>query len=123
MIEHMAHKAHLSRFPMLPEYLPQPLESPSKRAIVLISIFDGQAGLDYPGHHVAHSALWSRHTWLNNTDATEHGVQVKLYVEEKTKEQALPVFIENGVDLTDIIWFDGTEIEGAMPYDLSLIHI
>lgn len=115
--EHMSHKAHLSRLPNLSaEQQPPEIQNPSKRGILLVPLFHGQAGLDYIKHHVALSAVWCRKSWLENSDAHDYGIEVKFYVEEKVKDSALPILYQNRVPEDSIIYFDGSFLEGALPY-------
>lgn len=58
------------------------------------------------------SALWSRNSWLVNSDAIEHGVDVKLYIEDVLFEHAKDWLVEQHIDLErDVITFSCPLIE------------
>ena len=112
-------KAHLAQLPDLsPSQIPPRLGNESTRGIVLFPIFFGFPN-DLPdrddiSHHVMRSAIWARRTWLMNTDALDYGIAVKFYIENCTRESAMPILEENFVAEEDIIWFDGSKLEGTI---------
>ena len=54
----------------------------------------------------ARMALHARRTWMEHTDAREHGVAVKFYIESEIVEWVRPVFEEGGVDMErDVLLF------------------
>ena len=105
-------KIHLWRLPNLSEPLPR-VENPSKRLLMLYSIFClSPDNTVFVEENAVISAIWSKYSWLRNTDAIENGVEIKFYVEDKVKDAAMPIFEANGVGMEDIILFDGTPFEG-----------
>lgn len=109
------HKSHLANLPDLkPFQVPPRPESISKRGLVLIPIFDGETLVDNVAHHVAISAVWGRRCWMLYTDANHYGIEVKFYVEACARDRALPILERNFVEERDIIWFDGSHLEGAL---------
>ena len=114
MVEQILHKIHLANLPHIREdQVPQGPAIPSKKGIVLIPIYQG-GNSDAVKHHVASSACWSRRSWILSSDANECGVEIKLYVEDKVRESALPILRANYISDEDIIWFDGSKIEGSL---------
>ena len=113
---HISHKNHLANLPDLTllQIPPRP-EKVSKRALVLIPIFNGESLIDNVSHHVAMSAVWARRSWMLHTDANEYGIEIKFYIEECVRDKALPILERNFVEEQDIIYFDGSQMEEALP--------
>lgn len=110
------HKSHLANFPDLSRsQIPPRPEKVSKRALMLIPIFNGEPFVDNVSHHVAMSAVWARRSWMLHSDANHYGVEIKFYVEECVRDKALPILEQNFVEEEDIIYFDGRQMEGALP--------
>ena len=112
-------KAHLCRLPNFePDEIPPRVENPSKKGLVAIPIFgsvtNSTSGAEFCG---LISALWARRSWLLNTDAMDYGIEVKLYMEDhfQQNEDIMSILDQNGVRTEDIIWFDGSLVEGAIP--------
>lgn len=103
-------KAHLWRLPDM-EYAPPRVESPSKRAIVLIPLFESKPWHDGIVHHNGIGAIWARQSWLRFTDALDLGIEIKFYVEQKMLSEAAQIFRDNYVDDRDILIFDGTPFD------------
>lgn len=109
-------KAHLWRLPnMNSSEIPLRLQRPSKRGLVLIPLFEARPYFDDVERYCVISACWARRSWIVNSDAYDFGVEVKFYVERKVKDQVEQVFGANGILESDIIWFDGDSLEGALP--------
>ena len=105
-------KMHLWRLPNL--NMPQfRVENPSKRILMLIPIFQKNPGRQFIAESGAISAIWAKHSWLKNTDAIENGIEIKFYLEDQAKAQAMPTFEANGIDMEDIILFNGVPFEGV----------
>ena len=112
----ISHKMHLANLPNLTQsQVPPRPEKVSKRALVLIPIFNGEPLVDNVSHHVAMSAVWARRSWMLHSDANHYGIEVKFYVEECVRDRALPILERNFVEEGDIIYFDGSQMEGALP--------
>ena len=110
------HKSHLANLPDLTQsQIPPRPEKVSKRGLVLIPIFNGESLIDNVSHHVAMSAVWARRTWMLHTDANDYGIEIKFYIEECVRDRALPILERNFVEEKDIIYFDGSQMEGALP--------
>ena len=112
-------KSHLSNLPDIDvSQVPSRPDSISKRGLVLLPIFSGFPNnfplRDDVAHHVASCACWARRSWLVNTDANDYGIEVKFYVEERVKDSAIPILERNFVEERDIIWFDGSRLEGVL---------
>lgn len=112
-------KIHLAQLPdMDVSQIPPRLEDSSTRGLVLLPIFLGFPNFlpdrDDAAHHVTRSAIWARRSWLMNTDALDYGIAVKFYVEEHVRDSAAPIFEKNFVDEADILWFDGSQLEGTL---------
>ena len=61
------------------------------------------------------AACWARHTWYKNTDAVEHGVPLKFYVQEEMLDMFEPILIENCVDIEkDVLTFKGEGLESKL---------
>ena len=108
-------KAHIWRLPDLEvhEVVPS-LSNPSKRGIVIIPIFEGRKVLDnhtYDAHSIG--GVWARRSWMANSDASDYGIDVKFYIEDRVLDYVLPVLRQNHVADNDIIVFDGTPYEGV----------
>ena len=111
------HKLHLSNLPPIREnQIPQEPNKLSQKGLVLIPIFQGTPG-DHVTHHVAQSACWARRSWMLYSDAADYGIEIKLYVENKVKDDALPILEANHIPDDAIIFFDGDHMEGVLKYD------
>ena len=117
-------KAHLHRLPNFePNEVPPKIESPSKSGLVIIPLFAGQPKSDgSPGYSGAEfcgliSALWARRSWLLNSDAINYGIDVKIYMEKhfRQSEAIMSILTQNRVGEENILWFDGSALEGAIP--------
>ena len=112
-------KIHLAQLPdMDASQIPPRLEDSSTRGLVLLPIFLGYPNFlpnrDYVAHHIVTSAIWARWSWLVNTDVLDYGIAVKFYIEESVRESAMPILERNFMDEADIIWFDGSQLEGTL---------
>ena len=114
-------KAHLCRLPnMEPDERPPSVGNPSNRAIVTIPVFGKETGKTTGVEHfILPSAIWTRRSWIMNTDALDFGIEVKLYIEDhlKNSETVRAILLQNGITDDDILWFDGRPVEGAVPSD------
>ncbi len=112
-------KAHLCRLPIFEmDEIPPRVENPSKKGLVIIPLFGHITGAtDYVEFCGLISALWARRSWLLNSDAMDYGVEVKLYMENHFRENAeiMSILDTSGVTDADILWFDGSSVEGAVP--------
>ena len=75
-------------------------------ACVIIPIFwviEGDIRLE---SHVAKSAAWALRSWREFTDAEEHGIDCKLYIERRCYDIVRPILDENNVQESDIIISD-----------------
>ena len=85
-------KKHLWKLPNLPledQKLGQ-LTAPDEAGILCIyPIFSTHPKDDSMEHHILRSALWSRLSMINNTDAAEMGVKTLLYIEDKIADRAI----------------------------------
>ena len=114
-------KAHLCRLPdFSPHELPPRIDNPSKKGLVTIPLFGSvtnQTGSIEFGGLI--SALWSRRSWLLNSDAMDYGIEVKLYMENhlRQNEDIMSILNRNGITDNDVIWFDGSPVEGAVPVE------
>ena len=113
-------KAHLCRLPNMESHeVPPKIASPSKAGLVLIPVFTSHTDSrgDFFEHHGGLSAIWARRSWLMNTDAMDYGIEVKLYIEDRLRDQEIirSILEDNYVTDEDIIWFDGSKVEGAVP--------
>ena len=84
--------------------------------LMLLPMFEGQRDKAYIAEHVALSAIWARRSWLRYSDALDYNVEIKFYVEERVKDQAIPVFDRNFVDSSDVIFFNADKLEGVWPH-------
>ena len=83
--------------------LPRQVSQRPKNRIVLIPIFRWSAA-ELASY--AKSAAWTFYSLLANTDATDQGVDVKLYVEETAADTVFPVLEENHINTkTQVILF------------------
>lgn len=62
-------------------------------------------------HAYAKAAIYSRETFLQNTDAVEVGVEIKLYIEDVCKDIISNILEENYITEKDIIWFNAPPID------------
>lgn len=112
-------KAHLCRLPNFePNEIPPRVENLSKKGLVIIPLFGATTGsAAYVKSVGLISALWARRSWLLNSDAMDYGIEVKLYMENHFRENAeiMSILDTNGVTDADILWFDGSFVEGAVP--------
>ena len=108
-------KRHLSGLPNLREdQVPQRTTKASKKGLVLLPLYRGTSQNDV-AHHAAICAVWARRTWMLYSDANDLGIEVKFYVENKVRDDAMPVFEKNFVDeKRDIIYFEGEKLEGIL---------
>lgn len=112
-------KIHLAQLPdMHASQIPPRLEDSSTRGLVLLPIFLGYPNFlpdrNYVAHHIVKSAIWAHRSWLVNSDAMDYGIAVKLYIEESVRESAMPILDRNFIDEADVIWFDGSQLEGTL---------
>ena len=117
-------KAHLHRLPdMRVHEVPPKIEMPSKAGLVIIPLFAGKPKSDgSPGYSGCEfggcmPALWARRSWLLNSDAMDYGIEVKLYMEKhfRQSKDIMSILEQNRARDEDIIWFDGSILEGAIP--------
>lgn len=104
-------KPHLRALPILHHETPS-VHSPSKRLIVLIPLARMNKHIYYAtkdGGMIG--AIWARHTWLTSTDAIDYGIEIKFYIEDVLESAVLPILKENRIDMKDVIFFDGSELE------------
>lgn len=111
-------KSHFSLLRNLDEWnRPNQVENPRKHGLVLIPLYDGYYLLDEVLNGLGIAGIWARKTWLELSDAREHGIEVKFYVENRVAPTMIKIFQENGICGDDIIWFDADHIEGALERD------
>ena len=119
-----AEKAHLHRLPNFEAHeVPPKIGKPSKTGVVIIPLFAGQPNSDgSPGYSGAEfsgcmSALWARRSWLLNSDAMDYSIDVKIYMEKhfRQSDAIMSILKQNRATEEDIIWFDGSALEGAIP--------
>ena len=110
-------KLHFYTLPNIKEHqVPEKPEKPSKKGIVLFSLFQGFPSTKDLIYDTL-SGCWARRSWMKHTDANELGVDVKFYVEEKIQDLVMPVFEQNFVEKEDIVWFSESKIEGEFYLD------
>ena len=105
-----AAKSHLLRLPNLLEASPR-VENPSKRLLMLLPLVQSYRDIRYVEEVGTIGAIWSRHSWLMNTDAIEHGVEIKFYIEDKVKDDAMPILKANSINMSDVLFFNAKEFE------------
>ena len=112
-----ATKYHLKELPPL-SVSPSRLTHPQNRGIVLIPVFEGHPHKRTAEHHVIVSAAWARRSWMEYSDAKNFGIEVKLYIEERLREQdgVMETLRENHIGEEDILWFNADHLEGALPH-------
>ena len=103
-------KSHLLRLPNLLEVSPR-VENPSKRLLMLLPLFQSHKAERYVTEGGGIGAVWSRHSWLTNTDAVEHGIEIKFYIEDKVKDDAMPILKASSIDMDDVLFFNAKEFE------------
>ena len=110
-------KRHLRNLPDLEpnQVMDGTVREPGKY-LMLLPMFEGQRDKAYIADHVALSAIWARYSWLRYSDALEYNVEIKFYVEERVKDQAIPVLDRNFVDPSDVIFFNADKLEGVWPH-------
>ena len=106
-------KHHYTRLPDMPRDLaPAPYNNASKRAIGVFLIFERFE--DRTETHIedwlVKSACWARRSWIHNTDAIARNIPLKFYVEEAVRHRVRGIFMNFGVDPSDVIWFDGSAV-------------
>lgn len=120
-IYYSSNKAHLARLPNLESHeVPPRVVSPSKRGLVIIPLFTGITNLIDDKVFVGLiSALWARRSWLLNSDAMDYGIEIKLYMENclSEDEHIMSILEQNGAREEDILWFDGSSVEGTIPVE------
>ena len=104
-------KAHLWRLPEIQVPVDMSM-SPSKRGLLVFTLFKSHHRDDTVRHHDGLSACWARKSWLENTDAADFGIEAKFYVEEAVRDQAEIVFSQNHISEDDVLYFDGEPFEG-----------
>ena len=112
-------KSHLHRLPNIePHEIPPRVDNPSKVGLVLIPLFNRYVKRkdSFFVHHGGLSAVWARRSWLVNSDALDHGIDVKLYIENRLQEnkEAMSILEQNHIIEDNILWFDGSKVEGAV---------
>ena len=107
-----------SFFQILPdlngEDRPERIKNPSTRGLVLIPLYDGHYSNDQVTHGLAQAAAWARRSWSLYSDASDYGIDIKLYVENRIAGQISNILQTNGLFGDRVIWFDGDHIEGAL---------
>ena len=110
-------KRHLRNLPDLePDQVMDGTVREPGKYLMLLSMFEGQRDKAYVADYVALSAIWARYSWLRYSDALEYNVEIKFYVEERVKDQAIPVLDRNFVDPSDVIFFNANKLEGVLPH-------
>ena len=112
-------KSHLHRLPDLEEHeAPTRLHTPSSRGLVLITQFEARPNDHHIPHHGGVSAAWARRSWIKYSDASDFGIEVKLYIEERLRDQdgVIETLRENQIGEEDILWFNADHLEGVMPH-------
>lgn len=85
------------------------------KILFLYPAFQTAPGDDTVAHHTIQSAIWSKHSLIENTDCVHYGVDVKYYIEEKVGYLVDPVLEANGVTEDEVLWFDGSRYDESYP--------
>lgn len=102
------------------ERIPQP-ENPSKKTLALIPVFRDPYVRDKNVPAFIKAAAYARMSCLKNTDASEIGVEVKLYVQNTVQFKYADIFEANQIDIEkDVLIYSekapglGNEIWGRL---------
>lgn len=54
-----------------------------------------------------------------NSDAYDHGIEIKFYVDKALRpyKKSMAILWDNGVEEQDILWLDGSRVEGLIPHN------
>lgn len=96
---------------MLPKTLPSPFpqyNTNSTELCVVIPIFKHEV-LEFEIKHLI-NALWTKLSFLRNTDAIELGIPVKFYIEDQLLSEYASYLFSQGVHVSDCIPFENNSV-------------
>ena len=83
----------------------------SQRAILLIAISNVQAAKQW----VVRAAAWARHSFFRNTDASEQGVQIGLYIQDAILNDIQDILEKNHIISEDVFPVKFEDNKSAFP--------
>ena len=126
MHRHLGSKHYLYQLPELPEPLER-YDEYSQDLIMLYPIFRGVSHEPWDIELLFRipAAIWSKRSFMLNSDVVEKGVPIKFYMEDGIwNDVGVQSYMKRqGVTEDDVITFDGSEMEVDLPINSELMYM